>query len=251
MSNVASSTSHSTFKPLGRGEIAYLVAHDFPDGSVVNLGIGMPEGIAVVAARRGMLDQLTLTVESGPIGGMPAGGLSFGASLHPHAIVDQPAQFDFYDGKGLDFAALGAAQIDRCGHVNVSAFAGRIAGVGGFVNISQNARRLVFCGTFTTDGLKVAIENGCLHILQEGRVPKFVATVGQRGFSATRARAEGQQVLYVTERAVFRLVDDGIELVEVAPGIDIQKHILDQMDFRPKIGAVVPMASRLFFPGPA
>ena len=234
-----------------RGVIAARAADELRPGDIVNLGIGMPEGIAVVAARRGMLDQLTLTVESGPIGGMPAGGLSFGASLHPHAIVDQPAQFDFYDGKGLDFAALGAAQIDRCGHVNVSAFAGRIAGVGGFVNISQNARRLVFCGTFTTDGLKVAIEKGCLHILQEGRVPKFVATVGQRGFSATRARAEGQQVLYVTERAVFRLVDDGIELVEVAPGIDIQKHILDQMDFRPKIGAVVPMASRLFFPGPA
>lgn len=231
-----------------RRVIAARAADELRPGDVVNLGIGMPEGIAVIAAERGMLDLVTLTVESGPIGGVPAGGLSFGASLHPQAIVDQPAQFDFYDGKGLHFAALGAAQVDRHGHVNVSSFAGRIAGVGGFVNISQNARSLVFCGTFTTGGLEVAVQGGRLRVVREGRVPKFVAEVHQRGFSAARARARGQKVIYVTERAVFRLGDDGLELVEVAPGIDIKSQVIDLMGFTPRVGAVTPMDSALFNP---
>lgn len=234
--------------PDERRIIASRACDELADGAVANLGIGMPEGIAVIAAERGMLDLVTLTVESGPIGGVPAGGLSFGASLHPQAIVDQPAQFDFYDGKGLHFAALGAAQVDRHGHVNVSSFAGRIAGVGGFVNISQNARSLVFCGTFTTGGLEVAVQGGRLRVVREGRVPKFVAEVHQRGFSAARARARGQKVLYVTERAVFRLGDDGLELVEVAPGIDIKSQVIDLMGFTPRVGAVTPMDSALFNP---
>jgi propionate CoA-transferase len=234
-----------------RRVIAARAADELRPGDIVNLGIGMPEGIAMVAAERGMLDLVTLTVESGPIGGLPAGGLSFGASLHPRAVVDQPAQFDFYDGKGLHFAALGAAQVDRHGHVNVSSFAGRVAGVGGFVNISQNARSLVFCGTFTTGGLEVAVEGGRLRVVREGRVPKFVAEVDQRGFSAARARARGQKVLYVTERAVFRLGDDGLELAEVAPGIDIKAQVIDLMGFTPRVGAVAPMSPHLFTaPGP-
>jgi len=232
--------------PGPRAIIARRAADEMRPGDVVNLGIGLPEGVALVAAERGILDTVTLTVESGPVGGIPAGGLSFGASVHPHAVVDQPAQFDFYDGGGLDFAALGAAQIDAGGHVNVSSFAGRVAGVGGFVNISQNARRLVFCGTFTTGGLEVETGNGALGILREGTVRKFTRSIAQRCFSATRAVARGQQVLYVTERAVFRLTPEGLELVEVAPGIDIRTQILERMEFAPRIGAVAPMAADLF-----
>lgn len=228
--------------------IAFRACNEIPDGAVVNLGIGMPEGIARIAAERGHLDRFTLTVESGPIGGMPAGGLSFGASAHPKAVVDSPAQFDFYDGGGLDVAALGAGEVDAEGNVNVSSLGGRFVGVGGFVNIAQNARRVVFCGTLTTGGLEVATGDGKLRILREGTTRKFVHRVGQVSFSAATARARGQTVLYVTERAVFRLVDDGLELIEVAPGIDVERDILPCLDFRPRLGDVRPMATGCFLP---
>lgn len=226
--------------------IAARACDELHDGSIVNLGIGMPEGIARIAAERGLLERVVLTVESGPIGGQPAGGLSFGASRYPQAIVDQSSQFDFYDGGGLDFAALGAAQIDRHGNVNVARFGERFAGVGGFVNISQTARRLVFCGTFTVGGLQIAVEAGRLQILQEGRSRKFVSQVEMISFSGQRSRQVGQQVLYVTERAVFRLVDEGLELIEVAAGIDVQSQVLDLMDFRPIVRQVREMPPHCF-----
>lgn len=222
--------------------IATRACDELQPGAIANLGIGLPEGIALAAAERKILSDVTLTLESGPIGGIPAGGLSFGASTYPQAIIDQPSQFDFYDGGGLDFAALGAAQVDQHGNVNVSRFGTRFAGVGGFVNISQNARRLVFCGTLTTDGLEVACEDGQLRIVHEGRIAKFVRQVEQISFSGPVARAAKRDVIFVTERAVFRLQPDGLELIEVAPGIDIQRDIINHMEFTPIVRAVGRMA---------
>jgi propionate CoA-transferase len=236
-------------KPLASGARRIIAARaclQIPRGAIANLGIGMPEGIARIAAEWNLLDRFVLTVESGPTGGVPAGGLSFGASLYPQAVVDQPAQFDFYDGRGLDFAALGMAQVDRTGNVNVSRYGTRLSGVGGFVNITQTARQVVFCGTFSADGLEVCVEEGRLRIRREGRVKKFVGGVEQVSFSAGRAMQVGQRVLYVTERAVFRLTRKGLELLEVAPGIDPTSQVLAHMAFKPLIRNVKPMSPRCF-----
>ncbi len=222
--------------------IADRACQELQPGSIVNLGIGLPEGIAEVARERGLLQQVLLTLESGPLGGEPARGLNFGASYLPQAIIDQPAQFDFYDGGGLDFAALGAAEVDQQGNVNVSRFGDRFAGVGGFVNISQKARRLVFCGTFTTGGLDVRWGAGGLQIVQEGQVSKFVERVQQVSFSGQVAARQQREVLYVTERAVFSLTVEGLQLLEIAPGIDLQRDILDRMRFRPFIREVKTMS---------
>jgi propionate CoA-transferase len=225
--------------------ISVRACDELREGSICNLGIGMPEGISRIAAERGLLGRLMLTVESGLFGGMPAGGLAFGASVHPLAIIDQPAMFDFYDGGGLDFAALGAAQIDRHGNVNVSQFGNRLAGVGGFVNISQNAKRLIFCGTFTAGGLEVEVKGGRLRVSREGTVRKFVDRVDQVSFSARRSLSLDQEVLYVTERAVFQLIPAGLKLIELAPGFDIDE-VLAQMDFEPEIRNVRPMPPHVF-----
>ncbi len=239
-----------TVKPMPldiRKIIARRAAMELIPDAIVNLGIGVPEGVAAVASEEGQGDKMVLTVESGPIGGVPAGGLSFGASAHPEAILDQPYQFDFYDGGGLDLAFLGLAQCDKGGNINVSKFGPKIAGCGGFINITQNAKKVVYCGSFTAGGLKVKADNGNLVILSEGKVKKFLNKVEQITFSGEYALDKRQPILYITERAVFELSKEGLVLTEIAPGVDLQKDVLDLIEFDPIIsGNLKKMDAKIF-----
>jgi propionate CoA-transferase len=230
--------------------IARRAAFELPMGGVVNLGIGMPEGVAKVANEEKILSHVTLTAEPGVIGGVPQSGLDFGAAVNTEAVLHQNQQFDFYDGGGLDMACLGMAETDAEGNVNVSRFGPKLAGAGGFINISQSARKIVFAGTFTAGGLRVQVDETGLVIVKEGCSRKFVQAVEQITFSGAYAAEKGQPVLYVTERCVFRRTEDGMELVEVAPGIDIERDILAHMDFKPIVKNPKPMDPRIFAAGP-
>ncbi|WP_199701748.1 acyl CoA:acetate/3-ketoacid CoA transferase [Jiangella rhizosphaerae] len=239
----------STLPPFpldARKVVARRALSEIEPGDVVNLGVGIADGIASVAAEEDRLDEFTTTIEQGAVGGIPARGVIFGVATNPEAILDQPAQFDFYDGGGLDIAFLGFAQVDAAGNVNVSKFGSRVVGTGGFVDISQNARTVVFCGTFTAGGLDVRVGGGELRVVTEGEHPKFVPAVTQVTFSARESVARGQRVRYVTERAVFDLTADGLRLLEVAPGVDVRRDVLDLIPFDVLVETVKTMEPEYF-----
>lgn len=230
-----------------RKVIARRAARELFAGAVVNLGYGMPDAIAQVAAEDGILGDATLTVEQGIVGGRPAPGVIFGVAYNPEAIIAEDDQFNFYDSGAIDLAFLGMAQVDKQGNVNASKVGAALAGCGGFINISQNAKKVVFCGTFTAKGFACTVSGGELSIVSEGRIRKFVEHVDQITFSGMYASSRGQAVLYVTERAVFALTQDGVILQEIAPGVDLERDILAQMDFCPILPADVPYMDGAIF----
>ncbi|HJW56651.1 MAG TPA: malonate decarboxylase subunit alpha [Burkholderiaceae bacterium] len=235
--------------PLGLNErkiIARRAAMELRPGMIVNLGIGVPDGVASVAAEEGVAHEFTLTTELGTYGGIPAAGGDFGAAYNADAIIEHEAQFDFYDGGGLDIAFLGLAQTDSTGNLNVSKFGTRVVGPGGFINISQSSKRVVFCGTLV-NGAELAFEDGKARVVREGATKKFVREVDQITFSGKFAIDQGVPVLYITERAAFELRKEGVTLIEIAPGLDLERDVLAVMDFRPLIARdLVEMDSSLF-----
>ena len=202
---------------------------------IVNIGIGIPEMVSRFARKSGILDMVTLTVESGGIGGFPVSGEAFGAMIGAASVYDMANQFDLYDNGGLDVCFMGALEVDKEGNVNAHRGPGAFAGIGGFANITSKTPTVVFCFSFTAKGLEVSQTKGIVTVEKEGTIPKFVDQVKSISFSARRAIANGQKVLYVTERCVFRLTPKGLKLIEVYPGIDVQKDILDLLPFEVEV----------------
>jgi propionate CoA-transferase len=226
--------------------IARRAAMELKPNMVINLGIGVPDGIGSVAAEEGITEMMTLTTELGTYGGMPANGPDFATAYNAEAIIEHEAQFDFYDGGGLDIAFLGLAQTDPEGSLNVSKFGSKVVGAGGFINISQNSKKVVFCGTFT-NGAEVSFADGKVTILSEGKTKKFVNKVDQITFSGKYAQKTELPVLYVTERAVFTLAEGLLTLVEIAPGVDLERDILAAMEFKPRISPQLKEMPREIF----
>lgn len=220
-----------------RQAIARRAAEELVEGAVINYGFGIPDAVATLVAERGDLDLYYQTVEHGTYGGSLLDGELFGFARNPTAMIDAPSQFDFYSGGGLDIAFLGFGEVDAEGHVNASKLGGLPVGPGGFIDIAQNARKMVFCGTFDTKGTGIETGDGNLRITRQGEIRKFVRSVQQITFSGTEALRSGQEILYVTERAVFHLTPQGMVLTEVAPGIDIRRDVLERMDFKPLVPA--------------
>jgi propionate CoA-transferase len=241
-------------KPLPFGPRKVIVrraAMELFPGAICNLGAGVSTGLSTVAAEEGLLDAVHLTNEQGLIGGAPITGRDSGGAQNFSAMIEQPAQFDFYDGGGLDLAFLSFAEVDAQGNVNVSRFGDRIIGVGGFINISQNARCVVFGGTLTAGDLDIGWEDGKTVIRKEGRHRKFVSKLEQICYSADIGRERGQVALFVTERAVFQIGTEGLELIEIAPGIDLERDVISNMGFRPRVAREVRrMDPRIFDPRP-
>ena len=227
--------------------IARRAAMEVQPGDIVNLGFGMPAGVASVINEEGVYDHMKLSVEQGITGGIPASGSNFGLVYNPEVMLEAPAQFDWYDGGGLDIAVLSFAEFDKEGNVNVSKFGSRVNGVGGFINISQSAKRVVFVGTMTAGGLSTDIKNGGIKITSEGRIKKAVEKVAQISFSGKYALKKGQKVTFITERAVFELKERGVVLTEVAPNADINQDVLGQMEFTPVISENLKIMSKVIF----
>jgi len=228
-----------------RKVIARRAALELAPGAVLNVGFGIPDGVVKVAREQGITDTLVPTIEHGQFGGIPAEGLDFGASYNSEAILETGHMFNFYQGRGVDQAYLGFLQIDREGNVNVSKLADSIIGTGGFIDISQKARKVVFCGTLAVRA-RTELADGTVRFISHGK-PKLVEAVNQITFSGRYAQEHGQEVLYVTEAAVFRLTADGVRLEEVAPGIDLERDLFPQLGFQPLMADPVRTMARELF----
>lgn len=215
--------------------IARRAAMELRSGTLVNLGLGVSDGVSIVANEEGIADQITLTIETGLMGGVPLTGLSMGSGVNPEALYKMPDTFDLYNGGGLDQAFLSGAEIDEHGNVNVSKFAGKVAGPGGFINIAQNAPRVCFSGVFTAGKVDITVEDGKLRINKDSDTLKYVKKVEQVTFSGDYAKETGKEILFISERAVFRLTREGLMLIEIAPGVDLERDILAKMEFTPLI----------------